>query len=400
MTQLMYSSLQHAFIWLLQDILDHGQEVDVRGNKTKEFTHLAFKVTNGKGRVMNVPHRNNDIFAQVAETLWVLAGRNDIGFLSYYLPRAADFSDDGKTWRAGYGPRLRAWPKYQVVESAHEDSFNHGGLYRERVDQIAEVVNLLRNDPHTRQATISIWDPAEDWVDNSKDIPCTNWLHFLQRDGKLDLEVVMRSNDILWGFSGINFFEWSVLLDMMAFWTKFEVGAIHWFASSFHLYERHFDRSKKIVESYTMDFYTGRAKDAYSQGFKSPKFTVPFAGFNRILNYTLQAAKALQHKDEALQYKDWGSYEWIEGYINESLPTDDEFFPACLTMLRLYAYYRGHLAGFGNSIWLLREELEAMPSWDLKIGALEFFRRKLKDVDLPMTTAEREFFEPSEAMAR
>jgi thymidylate synthase len=79
--------------------------------------------------------------------MWVLAGRNDIEWLSAYLPRAADFSDDGITWRAGYGRRIRHW------------DCNPGdpGL-----DQHAYIVDTLREDPLSRQAVIGIWDPITD----------------------------------------------------------------------------------------------------------------------------------------------------------------------------------------------------------------------------------------------
>jgi len=100
------------------------------------------------------------------------------------------------TWRGAYGPRLRNW-------------FG--------VDQVAAVFQLLRADHASRRAVINLFDPSRDFA-QSKDVPCNNWLHFLIRDGHLVLNVVTRSNDIMWGFSGINTFEWSVLHEMMAFW--------------------------------------------------------------------------------------------------------------------------------------------------------------------------------------
>jgi len=39
------------------------------------------------------------------------------------------------------------------------------------------------------------------------------------RDGKLHMNVIVRDNDAVWGFSEINSFEWSVLQEMMAYWT-------------------------------------------------------------------------------------------------------------------------------------------------------------------------------------
>jgi thymidylate synthase len=57
----------------------------------------------------------------------------------------------------------------------------------------------------------------------------------------------MRSNDLVWGFSGINSFEWSLLQEMLAFWLGAEVGELHFYVGSLHLYERHYERARRIV---------------------------------------------------------------------------------------------------------------------------------------------------------
>ncbi|WP_161580391.1 thymidylate synthase [Subtercola vilae] len=209
----------------LDQLLLTGVEVSVRGSETRELMHQLVSLTKPLERCIVVPSRNNNVFASIAETMWVIAGRNDIAYLANYLPRAANFSDDGKTWRAGYGPRLRQW---------------HG------VDQLGSVLNTLADSPSSRRAVMSIFDPAADLLD-SLDIPCTNWLHFTVRDGHLDLNIAVRSNDIIWGFSGINTFEWSVVQEMMAYWLGAKVGITNYFISSLHLYARHFDRATQVV---------------------------------------------------------------------------------------------------------------------------------------------------------
>ena len=73
-------------------------------------------------------NRKANVFAQIAETMWVLAGRNDIEWLSAYLPRAVDYSDNGTHWRAGYGPRIRRIRGF------------------ENVDQLVRVVETLKAD--------------------------------------------------------------------------------------------------------------------------------------------------------------------------------------------------------------------------------------------------------------
>lgn len=222
-----YRNAAEALVGELRNLAERGSPQIVGGTKTFEVRSRLVELRAPTERCIVVPHRGNDIFAAIAETMWVLAGRDDLDYLSHYLPRAREFSDDGETWRGAYGPRLRNW-------------FG--------VDQVAAVLQLLRGDHTSRRAVINLFDPARDFV-QSKDVPCNNWLHFLIRDDRLVLNVATRSNDIMWGFSGINTFEWSVLHEMMAFWLGVPAGTITYFISSFHLYERHYTRANRILNS-------------------------------------------------------------------------------------------------------------------------------------------------------
>ncbi len=222
-----YRNAAEALVGELRNLATHGSPQVVRGTETFEVRSRLIELRVPTERCIVVPHRGNDTFATIAETMWVLAGRDDLDYLSYYLPRAPEFSDDGKTWRGAYGPRLRNW-------------FG--------VDQVAAVLRLLHDDRASRRAVINLFDPARDFV-RSKDVPCNNWLHFFIRDGHLILNVVTRSSDIMWGFSGINTFEWSVLHEMMAFWLEVPPGTITYFISSLHLYDRHYARANRILSS-------------------------------------------------------------------------------------------------------------------------------------------------------
>lgn len=220
-----YHNLQEALPTELRKLLQ-AETVASRNGATKERRARRITLRRPLDRYLSGAARDANPFAQVAETLWVLGGRNDIAFLEPYLSHAPEFSDDGATWRAGYGPRLRAF----------------GGT----VDQIDAVLRILHADPQSRRAVIGLWDPTADYVD-SRDIPCSNWLQFLARDGTLDAHVVMRSNDVMWGWSGINVFEWSVLQEVLAVDLGMRVGNLTFFAGSFHLYERHWQKARRIV---------------------------------------------------------------------------------------------------------------------------------------------------------
>lgn len=221
-----HQNVSEALPSLMYDLLNKGDEFDSRAGKTKELTFVGITLRCPWQREIVLPHRKANVAAQIAETMWVLSGRNDVAGLLHYLPRAADFSDDGLTWRAGYGPRLR----------------NYQG-----VDQIAYIVDTLRANPSSRQAVCSIWDPTVDTTPG-KDIACNNWLSFSSRNGVLDLMVAIRSNDAIWGWSGINAFEWSALLEVVAGMTGLEMGQLHFAVTSFHLYDQHWDKAEKLAE--------------------------------------------------------------------------------------------------------------------------------------------------------
>ncbi|RWE79581.1 thymidylate synthase [Mesorhizobium sp.] len=237
----LYRNISFALARSVQELLVSGADVVVKERQTKELIARSTRLERPLERYLFTPRRHNDIAAQFAETMWVLAGRNDIAWLQKYLPRAPHFSDDGITWRGAYGPRLRRWSG---------------------VDQIDAVRRLLLADRTSRQGVMSLFDPAQDY-EPSKDIPCNNWLGWIIRDDRLHMCAALRSNDVWWGFSGVNAFEWSILHEMMAYWVNAEVGQADYLAMSFHLYSDHFDRGGQMVTGFQgfspYDFGVGRA---------------------------------------------------------------------------------------------------------------------------------------------
>ncbi len=229
----MYRNARQALVGELKHLFEHGKQRPSRNGDTLEVLGREIVIEHPEERFLLLHERNDNPIAKIAETMWVLGGRDDLHYLGHYLPRAREYSDDGYTWRAAYGPRLRRWYRYGT----------------ESVDQVAECVKLLRADPSTRRAVMTIYDPSVDYCD-SKDIPCNNWIQWLLRDDKLHMFVTVRSNDVMWGFSGINAFEWSVLHAYMANWLDVEVGAYHQYTGSLHLYEKHFERAQRMLQAY------------------------------------------------------------------------------------------------------------------------------------------------------
>lgn len=229
----MYRNARQALLGELTYLFEHGTRRASRNGAVLETLGREIAIEHPEERFLLLAERNDNPIAKIAESMWVLGGRDDLMYLSHYLPRAHEYSDDGHIWRAAYGPRLRRWYRYGTTS----------------VDQVEQCLRLLKADPDTRRAVMTIFDPAVDYCD-SKDIPCNNWLQWLVRDDKLHMYVTIRSNDVMWGFSGINAFEWSVLQSYMANWLGVAVGEYHQYVGSLHLYEKHFERAQRILHAY------------------------------------------------------------------------------------------------------------------------------------------------------
>ena len=100
--------------------------------------------------------------------------------------------------------------------------------------QLDYIVGLLKNNPDTRQACISIYDGKEH-PDYKTDTPCTYAVQFTILHGRLDMCVVMRSNDLWYGFCNDQYC-FSKLQKMVSDELNIEPGVYYHFAHNMHLY--------------------------------------------------------------------------------------------------------------------------------------------------------------------
>ena len=302
MTQHSYVGANDALTMLLKKLLREGQLVPSRNGDTKELLMEQFTLRNPLRRYITVPGRNVSLPAQIAETMWLLAGRDDIGWLENYLPRAKDFSDDGVIWRGAYGPRIRRWPAWNV-----ETDETH-------IDQLAHVVKLLQEDPDTRRAIMVIYNPVIDTAPG-RDIPCNNWIHFITRDGLLHGHVTIRSNDIIWGWSGINQFEWSALLEIVAGLVGVPVGSLTFSVSSLHVYEHHYERAERIVEEAAK---SGIPMLAYDPGFQMPDGYTGVEGLDALVDKWFRIERMIREEprgsawNSILEFPEPMMKSWLE----------------------------------------------------------------------------------------
>lgn len=190
-------------------------------------------------KVLFDPQRDANPFFHLFESLWMLAGRNDLATLTYFLPRFAEYSDDGETLHGAYGYR---WREYN-------------GLHIH--DQLRTAASMLRKDPESRRVMIQMWNADIDLGARSKDIPCNTIAKLDVRDGKMMLYVFNRSNDIIWGCYGANAVHFGFLLEYMAAMTGTEPGHYYQISTDYHAYESVWEKYWPILDKPNRGAYRG-----------------------------------------------------------------------------------------------------------------------------------------------
>jgi len=206
-----------------------------------------------KNRVLLNPYRDANPFFNIVESLWMLAGRNDVEPLAYYNSRMSQFSDDGKTFNGAYGYRWR-----------HPNTTNG-------CDQLHVLIEHLRRNPESRRAVLQMWNVEDDLlkIDVSKDVACNLAVCFSVEQGRcrecngtgktyaggweeeicwkckgephdypcyLNMTVFNRSNDLILGMLGSNYCHFSFLQEYMATALDLDVGKYHQITNNMHVY--------------------------------------------------------------------------------------------------------------------------------------------------------------------
>lgn len=180
-------------------------------------------------RVLFNEKREPNPFFQFFESLWIIAGREDVGFLTLFNKNMFNYSDDGERYYGAYGFRLR-----NIDEDG--DDF----------DQISLAIARLKANPDDRQVVLTIRRQDDLWY-TGKDTPCNLMVACKIRDNKLNIHVFNRSNDLIWGMMGTNVVQFSMLQEYMAGKIGCKVGTYHQTTDSMHVYvNEQWDKVKEM----------------------------------------------------------------------------------------------------------------------------------------------------------
>ncbi|MEO1656075.1 MAG: thymidylate synthase [Pseudomonadota bacterium] len=214
-----------VYLDLLRRVMTDGIVRDDRtGTGTKSvFGHqMRFDLSEGFPLLTTKRvHRKSVIH----ELLWFLRGETNVkGLQEVGVSIWDEWADEAGELGPVYGAQWRSWPDYD------------GGT----VDQIANVQEALRTNPHSRRHVISAWNPA--LVDDMALPPCHCLFQFYVAGGKLSCQLYQRSADIFLGVP-FNIASYALLTHMMAQGAGLDVGDFVHTLGDAHLYLNHIDQA-------------------------------------------------------------------------------------------------------------------------------------------------------------
>jgi len=176
--------------------------------------NVGFYITNPlDNKIINRERNWKQEYAE-AEWQWYLSGNRNI-------------SELGKL----YGKTPEIWKR--MADATGNVNSNYGYQWK-RNNQLNKIISMLKANPDTRQAAISIYD-AKEMDLYSKDTPCTYAVQFTIVHDRLDMCVTMRSNDLWYGFCNDQYC-FSMLQGLVAYELNVEPGVYYHFAHNMHLY--------------------------------------------------------------------------------------------------------------------------------------------------------------------
>ena len=214
------------YLDLMRHVLEHGIKkedrtgtgtVSVFGHQSRYDLEQGFPIVTTKKL-----HFKSIIY----ELLWFLRGDTNIKYLTDHgVSIWNEWADDNGDLGPVYGSQWRSWPDAS------------GG----KIDQIAQVIDQIRNNPDSRRIIVSAWNVGE--LDNMALPPCHAFFQFYVADGRLSCQLYQRSADIFLGVP-FNVASYALLTMMIAQVCGLRAGDFVHTLGDAHLYLNHLEQAK------------------------------------------------------------------------------------------------------------------------------------------------------------
>jgi thymidylate synthase len=210
---------------LMKHVLEHGtKKTDRTGTGTVSVFgyQMRFNLQDGFPLLTTKKLHTKSI---IHELLWFLKGDTNIKYLKDNgVSIWDDWADAEGNLGPVYGYQWRNWP---TPDGRH-------------IDQITQVVDMIKKNPDSRRMIVSAWNVGE--IDKMKLPPCHAFFQFYVADGKLSCQLYQRSADIFLGVP-FNIASYALLTMMVAQACDLQVGDFVHTLGDAHLYSNHIDQA-------------------------------------------------------------------------------------------------------------------------------------------------------------
>ncbi|MEW6120266.1 MAG: thymidylate synthase [Pseudomonadota bacterium] len=215
------------YLDLMRHVLEHGTKKDDRtGTGTLSVFGWQMRYNLAEGFPL-VTTKKCHLRSIIHELLWFLQGDTNIRYLKDNGVSIWDeWADENGNLGPVYGHQWRSWPA------------RDGGA----IDQISEVVKMLKTNPDSRRIIVSAWNVAD--LDRMALAPCHAFFQFYVADGRLSCQLYQRSADIFLGVP-FNIASYALLTMMMAQVTGLKPGDFVHTLGDAHLYLNHLEQARE-----------------------------------------------------------------------------------------------------------------------------------------------------------
>jgi len=210
---------------LMRHVLEHGVKKEDRtgtGTVSVFGYQMRYNLAEGFPLLTTKKLHTKSI---IHELLWFLKGDTNIKYLKDNGVRIWDeWADAEGNLGPVYGYQWRSWP---TPDGKH-------------IDQITQVVDMIKNNPDSRRLIVSAWNVAD--INSMKLPPCHAFFQFYVANGKLSCQLYQRSADIFLGVP-FNIASYAILTMMVAQVCDLQLGDFVHTLGDAHLYSNHIDQA-------------------------------------------------------------------------------------------------------------------------------------------------------------
>lgn len=214
------------YLDLMRHVLQHGHDkTDRTGTGTRSVFGYQMRFNLADGFPL-ITTKKLHLKSIVHELLWFLSGDTNIRYLKENGVSIWDeWADENGDLGPVYGYQWRSWP---APDGRH-------------IDQISNVVDMIKRSPDSRRLIVSAWNPA--LVDEMALPPCHSLFQFYVVDGRLSCQLYQRSADIFLGVP-FNIASYALLTMMVAQVCGLQPGDFVHTLGDAHLYSNHLEQAQ------------------------------------------------------------------------------------------------------------------------------------------------------------